>query len=233
MTLNRENLLGKIRALMAKTIDRGCSEAEAMAALAKAKAMIDAYEVSDDELKLTKEEKAILHEDRSKDTHGIKNRLAMAVAEFTDCQVWKNREGGLTFCGLPSDAQFASWLTNSLAAFVQCELVNHLAGSLAPKGQRRFLINGFVAGCTLRITQRIRELIAQSAPTPTGRALVVVKSQAIAEAMKAAGIHGLRKGRRSRRQMDASSYAAGKVAGDRASFGRPVGRPVGGGRIGR
>jgi hypothetical protein len=60
MTTQREGLLDKIRGLLAKTIENGCTESEALAALAKARAMMDAYAVGDDELDLTKEEKAIL-----------------------------------------------------------------------------------------------------------------------------------------------------------------------------
>ena len=57
MTTERESVLNKIRALLAKTIENGCSEAEAMAALGKAQAMKDAYAVTEAELNLTKEEK--------------------------------------------------------------------------------------------------------------------------------------------------------------------------------
>ena len=60
MTTQREGLLDKIRALLAKTVGSGCTESEALAALSKARAMMDAYAVGDDELSLTKEEKAIL-----------------------------------------------------------------------------------------------------------------------------------------------------------------------------
>jgi len=39
MTIERESVLNKIRALLAKTMENGCSEAEALAALGKAQAM--------------------------------------------------------------------------------------------------------------------------------------------------------------------------------------------------
>src|ERR1035437_9034590 len=111
MTINRESLLDKIRALMSKTVDNGCTEAEALSALDKARAMMDAYEVSEEDLQLSKEEKAVLRTEPpgTRDPHGIKNALAMSVAKFCDCEVWKSKNG-LTFCGLKSDAQFATWL---------------------------------------------------------------------------------------------------------------------------
>jgi len=46
---------------------------------------------------------------------------------------------------------------------------------------RREVINGFVLGCTERISERLNELCAQSASVATSnaRALVVVKNQAV------------------------------------------------------
>src|SRR5215472_5172358 len=102
-TPQREALLTKIRALLSKTIENGATEAEAFAALAKARAMKDVYEVTDDELALTMEERAILvREPRdSTDPHKIKWRLCASVAAFCECEVWRNRNGLLVFCGLP------------------------------------------------------------------------------------------------------------------------------------
>ena len=224
MTINRESLLDKIRALMSKTTDNGCTEQEALSALSKARAMMDAYEVSEEDLALTKEEKAVLRAEPkgTRDPHGIKVSIAMPVAKFCDCEVWKS-SNGLTFCGLKSDVQFATWLLDNLTAFVQGELVGHLVGCLAPKGGRRFIINGFVAGFAKRISERINALCQQSAvvASSNSRAMVLVKSTAVADRLKELNIH-LGKGRRSSKRLDGSSYQAGKSAGDRASFGRPV-----------
>jgi hypothetical protein len=60
---NREKLLVKIRALLSKTTENGCTEKEELSALAKARAMMDAYEVTAEDLQLTKEEAAILREE--------------------------------------------------------------------------------------------------------------------------------------------------------------------------
>jgi hypothetical protein len=139
-----------------------------------------------------------------------------------DCKVWRANTG-LVFCGLRPDAQFATWLLDSLAGFVQGELTKHLIGSIATKGERRLIINGFVMGCTQRISARLVALCKQSeaAATGNGRALVVVKGAAIHAAMKTAGIT-LGKSRRSSRRADHGAYRAGQAAGEHASFGRPV-----------
>jgi hypothetical protein len=179
MTAQRDGLLNKIRALLTKTIERGCSEAEALAALDKAHAMMDVYVVTEAELKLTREEKAILRREPpgTKDPHRIKRLLANSVARFCGCQSWSDgwrKDRILVFCGLPSDAQFATWLLDALTTFVQSELVKHLMTPEAASGERREVIGGFVAGATERTCQRLNELCEQSA-----KALVVVKDTAI------------------------------------------------------
>jgi Protein of unknown function (DUF2786) len=227
MTADREKIVEKIKALMSKTVDKGCTEEEALAALDKARALMDAYEVTEADLQLTKEETAVLRSEppNSLDPHNIKFHLMGAVAEFCSCQTWqwRKREGkAVTFCGLPSDAQLATWLLDTLATFVQVELANHLMNTLPPRGERRSVIRGFVDGCCERISDRLRALHAQSAAAATSnrRELVVIKSAAIDAKMEEWGIHvsGLCLGG----QTDSGSYKAGATAGNRANFGRPV-----------
>lgn len=56
MTINRDSLIQQIRALMNKTVIHGCTEHEALAALDKARALMDAYDVTEVDLQLTKAE---------------------------------------------------------------------------------------------------------------------------------------------------------------------------------
>jgi hypothetical protein len=223
VTDNRKDLIDKVKALMAKTAANGCTEPEALAALDKARALMDAYEIGEEELQLTKAEAAILRSEPpgSHDPHNIKRYLAAPVAEFCSCKGWRGPDG-IVFCGMPADARLASWLLDHLTAFVQAELAAHLIGCLAPKRERRLIINGFVSGCCERINKRLNALCTQSASAATsnGRELVVLKNSAIADKMKAEGIT-LRTSR-SYRRSDEASHRAGAAAGDRASFGRPV-----------
>jgi hypothetical protein len=226
MTAQRDGLLDKIRALLAKTIEAGCTESEALAALSKAHAMKDAYGISEEELNLTKEEKAILRREPpgTKDPHRVKWQLLNAVARFCDCQGWrKTHVRTLVFCGLPSDAQFATWLLDTLTAFVQAEIVKHLMDTDPSKEDRREAIRSFVVGCTERISQRLDDLCKQSenVATSNAKALVVIKGQAVKAKMEELDIH-LRSCFGPCGAGDDSSYRAGKAAGDRASFGRPV-----------
>jgi len=228
MTTKRDDLLSKIRALLAKTVEAGCTEEEMMTALAKAQAMMAAYEVTEDELSLTKEEKAILRQEPpgTKDEHLIKWNLLGSVANFCNCEGWRrNRSngGGIVFCGLPAEPQHATWLLDFLASFVKEEIVKYLMDAAPSNQDRRAAIRSFVLGCTERISQRLNELSKQNevVATSNAKALVVIKDQAIKAKKAELDIHIHTYGSSSA-PSDDSSYRAGRTAGDRASFGRPV-----------
>jgi hypothetical protein len=224
---DRKKIIDKIKALLSKTTANGATEAEMLSALDKAAAMMDAYDISDDEVREAKEEAAILHADPPdlKDPHRIKWRLSYAVSQFCGVQIFRSRhQTGLKCVGMPSDVQFAMWLLDSLADFVFHELYCHLIGCLAPQSERRIIMRSFTEACCDRISGRLRELVQRSAEarTSNGRELVVIKGAAIKAFM---ADHGIRLrtncgGRPS--TFDAVAHAAGHAAGDRASFGRPV-----------
>lgn len=222
--INRNSLLEKIRALMSKTTENGCTEAEALAALDKARALMDAYEVTDEDLQLSKTEAAVLHREPpdARDPHQIKRHLAVAIAGFCDCKVWRSSQI-LTFCGFPGDIQFAAWLLDHLTDFVQAELASYLIRCLATKAERRQIIKGFVLGCTGRISRRLAQLCQRSVAerADNSRALVVIKSAAIADKMRELGIK-LRSSSSRSGSFNRAALEAGHKAGDRASFGRPV-----------
>ena len=171
--MNREKVIEKIKALLNKTVDNGCSEEEMGAALDKARAWMDAHEITEDELRLTKEEEAVLRSEPpdSLDPHNIKWHLMDAVAEFCNCQVWQKRRRDtkvVEFCGLQSDARLASWLLDTLAQFVQAEIVRHLMETLPPKGEKRRVIRGFVRGLH-RPHRRIASTSSATSQSPPQR----------------------------------------------------------------
>ena len=235
---DRNSIIEKIKALLAKTTAAGATEAEMLSALAKASALMDAYEISDADLQLAKDEAAMLHADAPdlQDPHKIKWRLGGAVSEFCNVQIYRSRgETGLKCIGLPSDVQFAMWLLDHLADFVFGELYAHLIGCLAPRRERRIVMRSFTEGRCDRIAERLIELVERSnaARTSNGRELVIAQDAAIKAFMKEHDIHlrSYRIGKSA--NFDAAARAAGHAAGDRASFGRPVSGPAGVMRIGR
>jgi hypothetical protein len=234
---DRNSIIEKIKALLAKTTANGATEAEMMSALDKASAMMDAYDITDDELHVAKDEAAMLHADPpdATDPHKIKWRLSYAVSEFCGVQIYRSRhEGGLKCIGMPSDVEFAMWLLDNLADFVFAELYAHLIGCLALQSERRVIIRSFTAACCERITDRLFALVERSKATRTGngRELVVIKNAAIKEFMKQQGIRLRMCSGSAPSNVDVAAQAAGRAAGDRATFGRPVAGAAGVLRIG-
>jgi uncharacterized protein DUF2786 len=225
---SREKLIDKVKALLAKTKKSGCTEGEELAALAMARAWIDTHEISDDELQLSREEKAILYAESevdARDTHKIKWRLSYGVSRYCNVRAYRNSKAGLTFAGFRSDIEFATWLLDHLADFVHDALYEFLLDCLAPDGrEREEEIRGFVIGCTERIGARLIEMCDQSKTerTTNGKALVVIKDQAIADLLKAKGIRLRRSSGHRAGGFSDEARAAGQSAGERAGFGKPV-----------
>jgi hypothetical protein len=235
---DRNSIIEKIKALLAKTTANGATEAEMLSALDKASAMMDAYDITDADVQDAKDEAAMLHADPPdlKDPHNIKWRLCYGVRQFCNVEIYRSRhETGLNCIGLPNDVQFAMWLLDSLADFVFAELYAHLIGCLAPQSERRIIIRSFTAACCERITDRLLALVERSkaARTSNGRELVVIKDAAIKACMKDRNIHIRTCSGHAPSTVDAAAQSAGRAAGDRATFGRPVSGAAGVLRIGK
>jgi hypothetical protein len=234
---DRNSIIDKIKALLAKTTENGATEHEMLSALDKAAAMRDAYDITDAELQIAKDGAVTQHEDPPdlKDPHGIKWRLTYAVAQFCGVQIFRSRhQTGLKCIGMPSDVEFAMWLLDTLADFVFAELYSHLIGCLAPKSERRVIMRSFTQACCDRITDRLVALVERSktARTSNGKELVVVKDAAIKAFMKEHDIRLRTCSMGSSSNINSAAQAAGRAAGDRASFGRPVSGAAGVLRIG-
>jgi hypothetical protein len=223
----REKMLARVRAIMAKTLENGCTEGEAMAALDKARELIAAYDISEAELGATNEpERATVSKDATSDPYDIKRWLSVAVGRFTRCRVWNGKAAGYAvgLAGLEADVAFANWLLDTLAQYVLRELRIHQAQRRAQGlTNPRIIGASFVQGCCTRIGERLKELAPKDPVDVTGNAnaLVVSRKALISKAMADAGIH-LQKGRRSRRNVNMGAYGAGTSAGNGATFSRPV-----------
>jgi Protein of unknown function (DUF2786) len=236
---DRNSIIEKIKALLSKTTANGATEAEMLAALDKASAMMDAYDITDADVQVAKDEAAMLHADPPdlKDPHKIKWRLTYGIGQFCNVQIYRSRhETGLKCIGMPSDVQFAMWLLDHLADSIFAELYAHLIGCLAPPNERRIIIRSFTEACCDRINDRLLALVKRSeaARTSNGRELIVIKDAAIKAFMKDNNIRLCRGGGGyAPSNVNAAAQAAGRAAGDRASFGRPMTGAAGVLRIGR
>lgn len=209
----------KIKALLAKTTEAGCTEAEAMMAAHKAHELLAKYQLNLSELDLREEgtdEATVIYDD-------VTHALAGAVGDYCEVKCWTENRQKIKFLGLQSDAFFAEWLMLALSAFVKRKGLDFSLESTKKIFQSDII--EFRAGCSNRICKRLwDEVEARKANAVTGRELLVVKGHLISEAWAKKNLT-LGQGRASYRGNAASAaYQAGAAAGDQARFARPVAR---------
>lgn len=220
--MTNDRTLNKIRAMLSKTVENGCTEAEAMAALTMAQMMMDEHEVTLEDLELG-EEKAVIARSDLRDPQNVRWKIAYWVCQFTETYSYGHKKS-IKFVGLKADVDFAIWLTDTLSAFVHAQLkvwmwkngYQKLQGNIRAK-----VINSFVLGCTQRINVKLKTMVTKRKPTSNGTALVVAKNALIDDAIKDLGIKPAdNRGRKPKFFGDV--LKAGMEAGNSASFGRPV-----------
>jgi hypothetical protein len=195
-----------------------------MIALQMAEAMMQRHEITEEDLKLEGETAIIdiLHVVR--DPHKIAQKLSYHVGLFTETKVWMYGKKDIKYAGLRCDVDFAIWLIQTLSRFVQAELKSYMWSNGYQKldaANKRAVVNGFVIGCVSRINERLGEMVERRKTVVNSNALVIAKQALIDEVM--AGIRLNKSNRRKRGKMIYSgAFDAGKMSGDKASFGRPV-----------
>ena len=234
----RTSIARKIKALLAKTTQAGCSEEEAMnAALLAAKLQAE-YNITLTEAEIVQEGfETITIPWTSEKNQYIEDRISVAIAMFTSTKVWvdrptqkgkgkKQKLGVYTmkFCGLKSDSQFAEWLIKSLSDFIHFKAA-HYAKQFESEDRTK-VYKSFVLGACGRIAERLKAMqqkpMAQNA---TRTALVVLDKQLmIKNHLEQAGVK-FKKGLPINDKVAfGSAFVAGKAAGDCAGFNRPINR---------
>lgn len=158
---------------------------------------------------------------RSKEAAGWAGQLAVAVANLSDCQVRyvRTAEHGKTlrFQGYAADAQMAkftylylvSQMISATGAFAKTQY--NCAGRTELSSFRL----GFVASVIVLIDRAIADKKAELAASVSGRSLVLVKANAVAEHFGAIKYKASRGGTGSY-----GGYNAGREAGSRCDVGR-------------
>lgn len=212
-TETRKKLLERIKAILAKTMANGCTEGEAMAALAKARELMATYEIDEKELQEFDREKITTFKTENRDPYEIKRNLCVNVGKFTRCKAYRDRENVINFAGKESDIVFASWLLDTLQMFVMRELRAYQKKLITEKGighSNNLTSASFVIGCTHRINEKLKEL----APLDWAKTQELIVSELGMQLTKSRG---------SNRNISEKDAKAGFEAGEHARFDKPVG----------
>jgi hypothetical protein len=225
-----DRVRARIRALTDRTVARGCTEAEAMAAAAMVGRLLERYALTMQEVDV-REEACVQVE---VPLGGVRRRpidlCVPAIARFCACKVWLARSearASYIFFGFATDAKLAAYLFSVIDRAIRSELLafRQESPALAGVALRRASMS-FQQGMAARIAERLDTMQAEreasvAANRVAGTALMVIRDQVVEAAFREAKIRlqslpGLTLRRN-------GAYRAGRLAGDRVNLRRPVG----------
>lgn len=219
-----DKVLSRIQALREKTVDRGCTEEEALAAAGKVAELLDRYGLSLSEVELKGQTCEGFGVDTGRKRFGPIDGCIPVVADFCDCRAWSEKTAAgeirYIFFGLPADVAGARYLYEMIERAFETETDRFRAGDLYaahPSSQRRTATTSFQAGLAHGIAVKLRELHdAREAAmvAGSGRDLVPLKAAVVEDELGKLGLNLTTRsiGGRSRRVLRAA-YHAGHAAG--------------------
>jgi hypothetical protein len=218
-----DKVLSRIQALRGKTVERGCTEAEALLAASKVAEMLDQYGLSLGEIGMKAQACVGEGIETSRRRRSPLDECAGAIAVFCDCRTWYEMtpQGHIrhVFFGLPADVAGARYLYEKIdeafetetAAFKRSELYD-----AHPSAKRRSATTSFQAGLGHGIDAKLGKLKAErdaAFRASGGRDLVPVKRDVIEDELTALGLR-LKALHADRKNLLAAAYKTGRVTGE-------------------
>jgi hypothetical protein len=252
----RSALLDKISALLTKTEQSGCTEAEALAAAELAEKLMAKYGLSLTELEAISSPAVACEADGTpigdQRCHEVVH-LTNAIGVYTNTRSWYHTRGVIhvskkerrlhqhrgviaVFFGFPADVQVAIYLVNTLRIALDTEWRAYWRTyGKDSKTSARTARAHFMRGMTHRLSQRLREMKKAQGQANVNdcRTIVLAKERIVNEAIEAMGLKISHDHHRGPFYADPDAYAAGQAAGDRATIGSGALKPGDGIRITR
>lgn len=235
----RQDAIRRAKALLQKTVANGATEAEMLASLSKANAIIEAHELTDADLLEARAEAVKEAKEAGEeifDPNGIKWRISGVVGNYTNTEIYRIAAGkGLHMIGAPSDIEWAKAILQSCSDHVCTKLEEFLWTCREPQSEHRTIRSNFASEASYAIQVRIQELMRSNevARTSKGTELMVIKSGAVEAYMAERGIKIRVCSGSGPSNYHEGARAAGRAAGNSASLGRPLSGSAAALRIGR
>jgi hypothetical protein len=223
---NREELdkvLSRIQALRGKTVERGCTEAEALMAASKVAALLDQYGLTLSEIAMKAQACAGEGIETNRRRRSPLDECAGVIAGFCDCRTWYEitPQGYIRhiFFGLPADVAGARYLYEKIEEAFDTETAAFKRSKLYdrhPSGKRHGATTSFQAGMGHGICAKLNRLKAErdaAFRAGGGRDLVPVKQNVIEDELAALGMR-LKVLQTGRKNLLAMAYKEGRVTGE-------------------
>ncbi|MEN0074211.1 MAG: DUF2786 domain-containing protein [Paracraurococcus sp.] len=237
----------RIRALSARTVERGCSEAEALAAAAKVGELLEVYGLSMSEVSLREEACQ-----QRRVTIAGPQRLALRwlyppLLRFCECRGWTDGRADFVLFGLEPDVQMAEYLLRIADSALAFEESRYRA---SPDWHRsratpQTRLRSFRYGFADRLGQRLEAMTAEReaeaeqrraaaapAAASASTALVLAKEKKVEEGFRTLGLR-LKTVYSTATVRDRGAYGKGQAAGGRVGLERPVDASPAAGRLPR
>jgi hypothetical protein len=224
----------KIRALSAKTIENGCTEQEAIAAMEMCGKLLAQHNLEMSETDIR--EQGCKEDYLRVNSKNINNNIGMllsSIAMFVDAKPWiknghddKGFYKAYTLFGQEADIEMGSYLLFICTTAMLNDAHKYVRSLGVQQGGARTPSNSFQHGFALRIYRRLKEIkdankVAQVATT--GTALILLKDQLVTEEwQKRQDELGLKQRQASKAQIDGHAYKAGTEAANKVNLQRPI-----------
>ena len=228
-----DKVLARIQALRAKTVDRGCTEQEAIAAAGKVAELLDRYGLSLSEVELKEQSCEGFGVGTGRRRFGPIDSCIPVVGAFCACRVWSEKapdgEIRYVFFGLPADVAGARYLyelveqafVTETELFKRSELYTQHRSS-----DRRSATQSFQTGLAHGIAGKLDALQQQreeTMRTASSRDLVPVKEAIVDEELAKLGLRFHARGGSKGRYVLREAYQAGHEAGERFEYRPGIG----------
>jgi len=230
-TEKKESLVKKIKALLEKTVANGCTEEEANSAATLAQKLMDDYGVTLGEIEAATDKKDFVEQGVFETNLDGRANASMdhvhfcghAVARFCGCEYFVRGSTKMVYFGFKADTEIAKYLTEVFRVAMRTEWKKWYAvesNKASLNGFRKRGLRDFCVGMARRLSERLDDMVAEREaamkPKSNSRALVVVKSQIVADAYAELSKHF--KTSRSRGFTVGAPYSAGYVAGNNVNI---------------
>lgn len=218
-----DKVLSRIQALRGKTVERGCTEAEALLAASKVAEMLDQYGLSLGEIDVKAQACVGEGIETSRRRRSPLDECVIAIAVFCDCRAWYETTPDGTirhvFFGLPADVAGARYLYEKIDEAFETETALFKRSELYdrhPSAKRRSATTSFQAGLGHGINAKLNRLRAErdrAFRASGGRDLVPIKRDVIEDELAALGLR-LKALHTNRKHLLAEAYKTGRVTGE-------------------
>ena len=225
----------KIKALTEKTVDNGCTEQEALAAMQGVGRLLSQYNLSMDELDVRQSTYKTIFIDINRQRRHPVDGCVIALAKLISAKTWfhKNRHGTgkYAFFGDAVDLELVEYLFKVIHSAMEAEsqkFKNTAEYKECPISKKTAYVS-FQKAMASRVSHRLQEIKRENdiamKQKVTGTALVVLKDQLIKEEYSAwldKNNYKLKTIYRVATPIYGKAYEKGLAAGDRVNLSRPL-----------